>query len=160
MSSLKLDKHDRKILAALQKDGRLANIDLSQQINLSPSSCLRRVRRLEDTGLIKGYTAIIDNEKAGLGLTLFVNVKVERHRDKEAKEFREAVAALPEVTMAYLVSGESDFLLHVVVPDLRGYERFLTETLLKLPGVTDIRSNFAIQTIKSPSPLPLDHIPG
>lgn len=90
---------------------------------------------------------------------MFVGVKVERHHEEEAEAFRQAVLALPEVISAFLVSGESDFLLHVVVPDLRGYERFLTATLLKLPGVSDIRSNFAIQTVKSTAPLPLNHLP-
>ncbi|WZB71991.1 Lrp/AsnC ligand binding domain-containing protein [Achromobacter xylosoxidans] len=89
---------------------------------------------------------------------MFVGVKVERHHERDAARFRKEVSALPEVIAAHLVSGESDFLLQVVVPDLRGYERFLLDTLLKLPGVKDIRSNFAIQTVKPQSPLPLDHL--
>lgn len=160
MPDYKFDRFDRKILEALQANGRLPNIDLAADIGLSPSPCSRRVRLLEESGVIKSYSAVLDQEHVGLGLTVFVGIKVERHREKEAEAFREAVSVLPEVIMAHLVSGESDFLLQVVVPDLRAYEDFLTGTLLKLPGVRDIRSNFAIQTVKPQSPLPLAHLPG
>ncbi|WP_028240378.1 Lrp/AsnC family transcriptional regulator [Stutzerimonas azotifigens] len=155
----RLDAHDRRILAALQRDGRLTNVDLADRIGLSASPCLRRVKMLEDAGVILGYQATLDPDAIGLGLTVFVGIKVERHHEEEAERFRQAVSALPEVLSAYLVSGESDFLLHVVVQDLRDYERFLTEVLLKLPGVRDIRSNFAIQTVKAQGPLPLGHLP-
>ncbi|MFS2156240.1 Lrp/AsnC family transcriptional regulator [Pseudomonas sp. Pseusp122] len=160
MPTPKLDAYDRKILAALQRDGRLTNVQLADEIGLSASPCLRRVRNLEEAGVIRGYQATLDSEAVGLGLTVFVGVKVERHHEAEAERFRLAVLALPEVISAYLVSGEADFLLHVVVPDLRGYERFLNGSLLKVPGVRDIRSNFAIQAIKTPGPLPLGHLPG
>lgn len=160
MPNFKFDRFDRKILETLQANGRLPNIDLAADIGLSPSPCSRRVRLLEESGVIKGYSAVLDHEKVGLGLTVFVGIKVERHREKEAEAFREAVSVLPEVVMAHLVSGESDFLLQVVVPDLRAYENFLTNTLLKLPGIRDIRSNFAIQTVKPQTPLPLIHLPG
>lgn len=160
MPSHRLDRFDRKLLETLQTDGRVPNTDLAEAIGLSPSPCSRRVRLLEESGVIKGYSAILDQEKVGLGFTVFVDIKVERHREKEAEAFCEAVSVLPEVVMAHLVSGESDFLLQVVVPDLRAYKEFLTNTLLKLPGVRDIRSNFAIQTVKPQSPLPLIHLPG
>lgn len=159
MPTLKLDAFDRRILDALQRDGRLSNVELANEIGLSPSPCLRRVRLLEEAGVIRGYQANLDRDEVGLGLTVFVGIKVERHHEQEAEAFRVAVTALPEVISAFLVSGESDFLLQVVVPDLRGYERFLTGVLLKLPGVSDIRSNFAIQTVKAPSALPLSHLP-
>lgn len=113
---------------------------------------------MEEAGVIQGYEARLDPHEVGLGLTVFVGVKVERHHERDAEMFRNEVSALPEVIAAHLVSGESDFLLQVVVPDLRGYEQFLLHTLLKLPGVKDIRSNFAIQTVKKQSPLPLDHL--
>lgn len=160
MPTHKLDRFDRKLLEALQTDGRAPNTDLAEGIDLSPSPCSRRVRLLEESGVIKGYSAILDQEKVGLGLTVFVGIKMERHQEKEAEAFCEAVSVMPEVVMAHLVSGESDFLLQVVVPDLRTYKEFLTNTLLKLPGVRDIRSNFAIQTVKPQSPLPLIHLPG
>nr|WP_186357342.1 Lrp/AsnC family transcriptional regulator [Pseudomonas veronii] len=159
MPRIKLDAYDRRILTALQRDGRLTNVQLADEIGLSASPCLRRVRNLEEAGVIRGYQARLDPDEVGLGLTVFVGVKVERHHEEEAEAFRQAVLALSEVISAFLVSGESDFLLHVMVPDLRGYERFLTTILLKLPGVSDIRSSFAIQTVKSTAPLPLNHLP-
>ncbi|UUQ67847.1 Lrp/AsnC family transcriptional regulator [Pseudomonas fuscovaginae UPB0736] len=156
---MKLDAYDRKILTALQRDGRLSNVELADEIGLSASPCLRRVRMLEEAGVIRGYQVNLDRDEVGLGLTVFVGVKVERHHEADAEAFRLAVTALPQVISAFLVSGESDFLLQVVVPDLRAYERFLTGELLRLPGVRDIRSNFAIQAVKTPGPLPLDHLP-
>lgn len=158
-AEMKLDAIDRRILAALQRDGRLTNVELAEEVGLSPSPCLRRVRLLEAGGVIGGYAAALDRKAIGLGLTVFVGVKVERHHDQEARAFREAVVSLPEVVSCHLVSGEADFLLQVVVPDLAAYERFLLGTLLRLPGVSDIRSNFAIQTVKDGAPLPLDHLP-
>lgn len=159
MPILKLDAIDRRILAALQRDARLTNVQLAEEVGLSPSPCLRRVRILEKAGVIGGYHATLDRGGVGLDLTVFVGVKVERHHDETASAFREAVQALPEVISCHLVSGEADFLLQVVVPNLAGYERFLLGTLLKLPGVSDVRSNFAIQTVKAEAPLPLDHLP-
>lgn len=159
MPIMVLDAIDHRILRALQRDGRLSNVHLAEEVGLSPSPCLRRVRLLEEAGLIRGYHAALDRAAVGLGLTVFVGVKVERHREDDAEAFRAAVRALPQVVSAHLVSGESDFLLQVVVPDLAAYERFLTGTLLRLPGVSDIRSNVAIQTVKDQAALPLDHLP-
>lgn len=158
MPTLPLDAIDRRILQGLQEDGRLSNVDLAARIGLSPSPCLRRVRALEEAGAIRGYRATLDRESLGLGLTVFVGIKVARHNEEPATAFREAVRALPQVVSCHLVSGEADFLLQVVVPDLAAYERFLLDTLLRLPWVADIRSNFAIQTVKGDSPLPLDHL--
>lgn len=158
MPKRELDAYDRRILEALQQNGRLTNVELAEQIGLSPSPCLRRVRLLEEAGVIQGYEARLAPDEVGLGLTVLVGIKVERHHERDSALFREEVSTLPEVIAAHLVSGESDFLLQVVVPDLRAYERFLLGTLLKLPGVKDIRSNFAIQTVKPQSPLPLDHL--
>lgn len=160
MPNIRFDAIDRRILAALQRNARLTNVELAEEVGLSPSPCLRRVKLLEQAGVITGYHATLDRVRAGLGLTVFVGVKVERHHDEEATAFRNAVRALPEVISCHLVSGEADFLLQVVVPDLAGYERFLLGTLLKLPGVNDIRSNFAIQTVKAQGELPLAHLEG
>lgn len=157
--NVKLDAYDRRILNALQRDGRLTNVQLADEIGLSASPCLRRVRHLEDTGVIRGYQAALDAETLGLGLTVFIGVKVDRHHEDEAQKFHQVVSEWPEVISAYLVSGESDFLLQVVVPDLRAYDRFLSDTLLKMPSVRDIRSNFAIRTLKPQGPLPLGHLP-
>lgn len=156
---MKLDNLDRRILAALQRDARLTNVQLAEEVGLSPSPCLRRVRLLEEAGVVSGYHAALDRMEVGLGLTVFVGIKVERHHDEAATAFREAVVRLPEVVSCHLVSGESDFLLQVVLPDLASYERFLLNTLLKLPSVSDIRSNFAIATVKAQTALPLDHLP-
>ena len=160
MPKLTLDTIDRRILRELQADARLSNVELAERVGLSPSPCLRRVRLLEEAGLIAGYRAVLSRKQAGLGLTVFVGVKVERHHDDEAQAFQDAVRDVGEVIACYLVSGEHDFLLEVVVPDLEGYEQFLMGRLLRLPGVVDVRSNFAIRTVKTPAPLPLDHLPG
>ncbi|WKD29972.1 Lrp/AsnC family transcriptional regulator [Halomonas sp. KG2] len=157
MPNGQLDATDRRILALLQGDARLTNVELAEKVNLSPSPCLRRVRRLEASGIIRGYHAELDRRSVGLELTVFVGIKVERHHEEQANAFREAVVKLPEVVTAHLVSGESDFLLQVVVPSLAAYEAFLTGTLLRLPGVSDIRSNFAIQPVKEYGTLPLDN---
>jgi Lrp/AsnC family leucine-responsive transcriptional regulator len=156
---IKLDAIDRRILSALQRDGRLTNVQLAEEVGLSPSPCLRRVRLLEEAGIIDGYHASLSRIGVGLGLTVFVGVKVERHHDRSATAFRDAIQELSEVVACHIVSGETDFLLQVVVPDLPAYEQFLMGTLLKLPGVNDIRSNFALQTVKAQTPLPLDHLP-
>jgi Lrp/AsnC family leucine-responsive transcriptional regulator len=155
-----LDAIDRRILRELQADARLSNVELADRVGLSPSPCLRRVRLLEEAGLITGYRAVLSRKQAGLGLTVFVGVKVERHHDEEAIAFQASVEDVPEVIACYLVSGEHDFLLEVVVPDLEGYEQFLMGRLLRLPGVIDVRSHFAIRTVKPPAPLPLDHLTG
>jgi len=156
---MQLDNLDRRILVALQRNAKLSNVQLAEEVGLSPSPCLRRVRLLEEAGVIRGYHAQLDRSKAGLGLTVFVGVKVERHHDESANAFRAAVIDLPEVISCHVVSGESDFLLQVVLPDLASYEDFLFSTLLKLPAVSDIRSNFAISTVKSQTALPLDQLP-
>jgi len=150
-----LDEADRRILSALQSDGRLSNVELAQRVGLSESPCSRRVRRLEEAGLIEGYRAVLSRPKLGLGLTAFVGVKVGPHDHIEEQTFATAVTALPEVISCHLVSGDMDFLLQVVVPDLAAYERFLIGTLLKVPGVRDIRSSFAMRAYKSDAPLPL-----
>jgi len=158
MPTTDLDAIDRHILEALQADGRLSVVELADKVGLSPSPCLRRLKRLEADGHIAGYRALLSREQVGLGLTVFVGVKVDGHRDENATALQQAINAMPEVVSAHLVSGEADFLLEVVVPDLRRYEEFLVGTLLKLPMVKDIRSNFAIRRVKADAPLPLDHL--
>lgn len=155
---MKLDRLDHRILAALQRDARLSNVQLAEEVGLSPSPCLRRVRLLEEAGIIRGYHAALDRAGIGLGLTVFVGVRVERHRQDTSVAFRKAVLLLPEVISCHLVSGESDFLLQVVVSDLPAYEKLLLDSLLKLPGVSDIRSNFAITTVKAEAVLPIGHL--
>jgi Lrp/AsnC family transcriptional regulator, leucine-responsive regulatory protein len=151
-----MDAVDRKILAELQRDGRLSNVELAERVNLSPSPCLRRLRRLEQAGLIEGYRAVLDRRKVGLGLTVFVELKIEGHSTKTAARLEDVFRAMDEVVACHIVSGPADFLLEVVVADLEAYEHFLLETLLDVAGVSDVRSNFAIHTIKSNGSLPLD----
>ncbi len=153
-----LDAIDRRILAELQADGRLTNVELADRVGLSPSPCIRRLRRLEAAGVIEGYRAALDRSKLGLGLTIWVGVKVERHQGAAAAAFEDAVRALKAVISCHLVSGDVDFLLQIVVPDLAAYERILMDELLKLPGAKDIRSSFAMRTVKAAAPLPLDHL--
>jgi Lrp/AsnC family leucine-responsive transcriptional regulator len=150
-----MDALDRQMLAVLQRDGRISNAALAEQLHLSPSPCLRRLRALEQDGVIAGYRAELDRAKLGLGLTVFVEVKVEGHSDKTADAISEALRAAPEVVAAHIVSGSADFLLEVVVADLPAYERLLFDTLLRLPNVTDVRSNFALRTVKPYGPLPV-----
>ena len=159
-ANMDLDAVDVRILRELQKDGRLTNVELADRVGLSPSPCLRRVKALEKSGVIRGYHAALDRSGLGLGLTVFVGVKVAHRPEKRSPTFWDAVQALPEVVSCHLVSGEADFLLQVVVPDLAAYERLLLGTLLKLPGVSDVRSNFAIKAIKPHAALPLGHLPG
>lgn len=158
MPKLDLDAIDRRILAALQADGRLSNADLAERVGLSPSPCLRRVRRLEAAGLLGGYRALLGREAVGLGLTVFVGVKIGSHADQAAAEFEAAVVAMPEVIACHMVAGEADYLLEVVVPDLAAYQRFLLDRLLALPIVREVKSNIAIQALKQGAPLPLGHL--
>jgi DNA-binding Lrp family transcriptional regulator len=154
----KLDNFDLAILNALQEDGRATNVEISEKANLSPSPCLRRIRNLEQSGVIRGYRADIDRNEVGLGLTVFVEIKVGRHSQEGAQAQHEALAAIPEVVSCFMISGSADFLAEVVVADLAAYERLLTGTLLALPGVSDIRSNFAIRSIKTGGPLKLPNV--
>ena len=153
-----LDAIDRRIVSELQADGRLTNVELADRVGLSPSPCLRRVKRLEDAGYIEGYRAALRRERVGLGFSVFIGVKIEGHANDKAIAFQDAVTAMPEVIACHLVSGDADYFLEVVVPDLEHYQKFLVDKLLELPIVREVRSNIAIQTLKAGAPLPLDHL--
>jgi Lrp/AsnC family transcriptional regulator, leucine-responsive regulatory protein len=154
-----IDSTDLLILRALQRDGRLPNVALAEEVNLSPSPCLRRLKRLEDRGVIAGYRAVLDRRRVGLGLTLYVGIKVAGHSDELANALEAAFNEMEEVVSAHIVSGPAaDFLVEVVVPDLEAYERLLLKKLLTLPGVVDVNSNFSLRNIKSSGPLPLGHL--
>jgi Lrp/AsnC family leucine-responsive transcriptional regulator len=157
MPKIELDAIDGRILAALQADGRLSNLELADRVGLSASPCLRRVRRLERDGYIEGYRAMLARERIGLGLTVFLGVKIDGHANARAVSFEDAVVAMPEVIACHMVSGESDYLLEVVVADIAHYQRFLVGRLFDMPIVREVRSNFAIQTLKAAAPLPLTH---
>ena len=150
-----LDEIDLRILEILEADGRLSNVELADKVGLSPSPCLRRVRRLEADGIIEGYGAKINRAKVGLGLTAFVSVKLERPREAEATQFGKAMQRLPQVLSCYLISGQPDFLLEVTVSDLSQYSNSLLKSLRDQPRIKEVQSSFVLDSIKQPSPLPL-----
>ena len=152
------DAIDRRIIAELQADARLSNVDLAERVGLSPSPCLRRVKRLEREGYIEGYRAALRRERVGLGFSVFIGVKIDTHANECALKFEKTINAMPEVIACHLVSGEVDYFLEVVVPDLEHYKHFLVGKLLNLPIVREVRSNIAIQTLKAGAPLPLAHL--
>ena len=150
-----LDSIDRRMLDVLQREGRISNAALAERLHLSPSPCLRRMRALERSGVIAGYRAVLDREAVGLGLTVFVELKVEGHSRRSADTIREGLMGMPEVVAAHVVSGAADILAEVVVTDLPAYERLLFDVLLELPQVIDVRSNFALRALKPAGPVPL-----
>ena len=153
-----LDAIDHRILRALQEDGRLSNVELAERVGLSPSPCLRRVKRLEEEGYIEAYRAVLKRPRIGLGLTVFIGVKIDAHADERADALQDAIIAMPEVIACHMVSGDIDYLLEVAVPDLQRYERFLLDRLLAFSMIKEVRSNIAISTRKVAAPLPLDHL--
>jgi Lrp/AsnC family transcriptional regulator, leucine-responsive regulatory protein len=153
-----LDAIDRRIIAALQRDARLSNVELAARIGLSPSPCLRRVRRLERDGYIEAYRAVLRRDRVGLSFSVFLGVTIEGHANETALAFEEAVRMMPEVVACHLVSGEVDYFLDIVVPDVEHYRQFLVGRLLELPMIKEVRSNIAIQTVKAAGPLPLAHL--
>lgn len=158
MAKCELDAIDRRIVTELQGDARLSNVELAQRVGLSPSPCLRRVKRLEQDGYIEGYRAALGRDRIGLGFSVFVGVKIEAHANDRALAFERAVTAMPEVVSCHLVSGEADYFLEVVVPDLERYREFLVGKLLNLAGVREVRSNVSIQALKTGAALSLAHL--
>ena len=153
-----LDRIDRKILESLQADGRLTNQDLAARVALSPSPCLRRVRALEEEGVIRQYVALLEPAKIGLALLAYVTVKLEKRGKMPVEQFTRSVLAWPEVIACYSMTGDMDYLMRVQVEDLDHYSRFIMEKLLKQPGVIDIRTNFVLERIKETTALPLAHL--
>jgi Lrp/AsnC family transcriptional regulator, leucine-responsive regulatory protein len=153
----KADRIDRAIVAELQRDGRIANVDLAEAVSLSPSACLRRVKALEASGIISGYHAEIDRSRAGLGLTVFIGLRVEGHSRETSAQVERALLAIPAVVACYLVSGTDDFMVEVAVPDLAGYEQLLLDQVLAIPAVVEARSTFTIRTVLGRGPVPLTH---
>lgn len=152
---MKLDRSDHTILSVLQSDGRISNVDLADRAKLSESACLRRVRALERSGLIKGYVAQVDQAKAGLPVNVFVNITLVHQDLTELKAFEEAVQEIPEVMECYLMSGEHDYVLRVVVADVNDYERIHQRYLTRLPGVARVNSSFALRTVRKTNQLPI-----
>ena len=151
------DRVDRAIVGRLQADGRIANVDLADAVSLSPSACLRRVKALEGDGIIAGYRADVDRVRAGLGLTVFIALAVAGHSRETSAQVERALTAIPAVVACYVTSGDADFLVEVAVPDLASYEQVLLDQILAIPSVGNARSTFAIRTVLSRGPLPLNH---
>lgn len=152
---MQLDRYDKAILAALQADGRISNVQLAARVSLSESACLRRVRALEEAGLIDRYVALVNQAKAGVPGNVFVFIALNREVDSELAAFEEAVRGLPEVMECFLMTGEFDYLLRVVVADMADYERLHRDSLTRLPGVARVNSSVAIRTVQKKTELPL-----
>lgn len=150
-----LDRFDRAILKALQLDGRMPNSALAERVNLSESACLRRVRALEEIGLIEGYTALINQEKAGYPVNVFVNITLDRQDQTDLHAFEEAVRKIPEVMECYLMTGDFDYLVRVVVSDTADFERLHSRHLTRLPGVARVHSSFALRPVQKARELPI-----
>ena len=153
----RLNRTDRKILDVLQRDGRL---DVAGRVSLSPSACLRRIRALEAAGVIRRYVALVDPRKVGLGLMAFVNVKLEKRGRMPTDAFARAVKDWPEVLGCHSLTGDMDYLLRVQVADLEHFSRFVMDSLLKHPGVLDVKSSFVLEEVKETTALPLSHLGG
>ncbi len=149
-----MDSKDRQILRELQGDGRLTNQELSERVNLSPSPCLRRVRLLEEQGVIRGYTALVDQKSWGLPVTVFIRIKLERHGDEAVNAFEQAIIAMPQVMDCWLMTGRSDYLLRVIASDLDDYEHFVRRELQRVPGIASIDTSFAYGSVKHAQVLP------
>jgi len=150
-----MDRIDRLILEALQRDGRISNKQLAQEVHLSESACLRRVRALEDEGMIERYVAMVDQAKAGMPGDVLVHIGLHREEQSELAAFEEAVQNIPEVMECYLMTGEFDYLLRVVVADMADFERIHKEELTRLPGVARVNSSVAIRKVLKRTALPL-----
>ena len=151
----KLDSIDRNILVVLQKDGRLSNTQLAERVGLTPAPCLRRVRALEEAGVIQTYAALVDSRALALGVTVFAQVTLDKQVKDQLEIFEQSVGKWPEVMDCYLMTGDSDYLLRIVLPDVEAYERFLNEALTQVPGVASIKSSFALRQVKYSTALPL-----
>jgi Lrp/AsnC family leucine-responsive transcriptional regulator len=150
-----LDHIDRKILSILQKDGRITNADLARQVGLSPPSILQRVRKLEDAKIVDGYVAVLNRQNVGLGLMVMVFVSLSLHKDEPIHTFIEQVVEFPEVMECLHVSGEYDFVLKVVIPDMTAYEAFVVEKLTKIASVGKVQSSFVMGTRKHTTEVPV-----
>jgi DNA-binding Lrp family transcriptional regulator len=150
-----LDATDARILDALQADAKLTNVELAARVHLSPSPCLARVRRLEEAGLIGKYVALLDPLKLGLSVSVFIQIRLEKQVERALEVFEAAIGKYPEVMECYLMTGDADYLIRVVVPDVPALERFIVDELSKIPGVANIRSSFALKQVKYKTVLPI-----
>lgn len=150
-----LDPVDKRILAALQTNGRMTNQALAEAVGLSPSPCLRRVRLLEEAGAISGYAAQIDRKVCGVSVTAFVRIRLKEHTRSVVDTFERHISAIDEIVECHLMSGEEDYLLQVVVESQEAYEHFMRDRLHSVPGIGAIETNFAFGVVKKLSPIPL-----
>jgi DNA-binding Lrp family transcriptional regulator len=153
--TVRLDLQERRILMELQSDARLTNQELAQRVGLSPSACWRRVKALEEAGVILRYTAILDPKKVGLGECVFAHVTLARHSLATTHEFADAIRDRPEVMECFFTTGDADILLRVAIPSVSAYDKFLEEFVFSAPGISQVRSNFALRQIKFETALPL-----
>lgn len=151
----RLDKFDRKILAHLQEDARLTNNDLSERVNLSPSQCSRRRQRLEDEGLIRGYRAVLDRDRLGFPLVNVISVTLATHNRDNARRFADLLTRLPEVQEAHALTGEMDYILKVVTPDLKSLADFVNDVLLPHDSVEHVKTAIVLETLKETNALPI-----
>ncbi len=158
MQNTPLDAIDRRILHCLQENARLSNADLARAVGLSPSACSRRLRDLEETGVIQRYAALVDPAVAGMPVSVFISVTLEKQVEQGLEVFEQAVRDLPEVMECYLMTGDSDYLLRVVASDVIAFRRFLMDHLTRIPGVANIRSSFALNQVKYLTALPLPDV--
>ena len=150
-----LDTTDWKILARLQHDARISNVELAREVNLSPSPCLSRVRALEAGGVVSRYVTLLDPLKLGLTVSVFIQVSLEKQMRNALDTFENSVLARDEVMECYLMTGDADYLLRVVVPDVQSLERFIVDYLARIPGVASIKSSVALKQVKYKTALPL-----
>lgn len=155
---MKLDRLDARILAELQKDGRSSVVELSERVGLTGTPCARRVKQLEQGGVILGYAAILDPARLGLNVQAFVQVKLERHTDENVDQFRRKLAAFEQVVSCFATTGEYDFVLQVVAPDLESLSALVLKKLLNIPAVRDVHSSIVLDTIKRSTHVPLGHL--
>lgn len=150
-----LDAIDLRILSELQENARLTNVELAARVKLSPSPCLARVRALEESGLIARYVTLIDPLRLGLSVSVFIQIRLERQVEQALEVFQDAILEYPQVMECYLMTGDSDYLIRVVVADVQALESFIVDELSKIPGVANIRSSFALKQVKYKTALPL-----
>jgi Lrp/AsnC family transcriptional regulator, leucine-responsive regulatory protein len=154
----RLDAIDRRILEHLQQNARLTNAELAERCAISASPCWRRVHALEEAGVIARYVTLIEPKRIGLAVSVFISISLSTQVEAALEAFEAAIAGRPEVMECYLMTGDADYLLRVVVPDLEAYERFLMNHLTRIPGIANIRSSFALRSVKYRTDLPLGHL--
>lgn len=157
--SVKLDRYDRHILEILQQEGGLSNLELAERVGLSPSPCSRRVQKLEEAGIIRGRAVLLDSKALGLGLTVMIQISMDRHTPERFEKFEAAIRGFEEVQQCYLITGQSaDYLLKVTVPDMDHYQAFLLNKITRIEGVSGVHSSFVMRKVVDATALPLNYL--